>query len=137
MSGPTHSVVARKSFDLEKNSALLHAACVLTTVPTHMKTLETRERQIWVDGRLVPWNQATVHVLSHSLQRGSLVFDYMSVHQTPRGAGVFRLVEHAARFLRSCELVGLDLGRTAASVSDAVLETVRANPGATAVKTSA
>ena len=44
-------------------------------------------RQIWLDGRLVPWSEVTVHVLSHSMARGSLVFDYMSVHETPRGAG--------------------------------------------------
>jgi hypothetical protein len=42
-------------------------------------------RTIWLDGRLVPWSEVTVHVLSHSMARGSLVFDYMSVHATPRG----------------------------------------------------
>ena len=91
-------------------------------------------RQIWVDGLLAPWEQATVHVLSHSLQRGSLVFDYMSVHATPRGAGVFRLREHVERFLRSAELVGLPLGRGREELEAAILETVRANPGAKSVK---
>ena len=57
-------------------------------------------RRIWIDGRLVPWAEATVHVLSHSHQRGSLVFDYMSVHETPRGPAVFRLDDHVRRFLR-------------------------------------
>src|SRR5262245_57458246 len=50
------------------------------------RELDASARTIWVDGELVPWERATVHVLSHSLQRGSLVFDYMSVHETPRGA---------------------------------------------------
>jgi branched-chain amino acid aminotransferase len=95
------------------------------------------DRRIWVDGELVPWEAATVHVLSHSLQRGSLVFDYMSVHDTARGAAVFRLREHAERFLRSVELVGLPLAQSAAEVEGAVIETVRANPGCKAVKTSA
>ena len=49
------------------------------------------ERRIWVDGRLVPWGDATLHLLAHSVARGSLVFDYMSVHETPRGPAVFRL----------------------------------------------
>ena len=62
------------------------------------------DRRIWLDGRLVPWGQATVHVLSHSLQRGSLIFDYMSVHETPRGAAIFRLKEHVERFQRSAEM---------------------------------
>ena len=95
------------------------------------------DRRIWVDGELVPWQAATVHVLSHSLQRGSLVFDYMSVHDTPRGAAVFRLGEHVERFLRSVELVGLPLALRGAEIEDAVVATVRANPGCRAVKTSA
>lgn len=93
-------------------------------------------RTIWIDGRLVPWADATVHVLSHSHQRGSLIFDYMSVHETPRGPAVFRLDDHVRRFLASAELVGLPLRRGAADVRAAVLEAVRANPGATAVKVS-
>jgi branched-chain amino acid aminotransferase len=94
-------------------------------------------RKIWVDGALVPWEQATVHVLSHSLQRGSLVFDYMSVHETPRGAAVFRLRDHVERFLHSIALVGLPIARDAYELEAAILETVRVNPGATAVKVSA
>ena len=94
-------------------------------------------RRIWLDGELVPWERATVHVLSHSLQRGSLIFDYMSVHATERGPAVFRLREHVERFLRSAELVGLPLALGADAVAAAVVETVRANPGASAVKVSA
>ncbi len=95
------------------------------------------DRLIWLDGEFVPWERATVHILSHSLQRGSLVFDYMSVHQTPRGAAVFRLDLHVQRMLRSCELMGLPLRQGAALISEAIIETARANPGAKAVKASA
>jgi len=95
------------------------------------------ERLIWIDGVLSPWQQATVHVLSHSLQRGSLVFDYMSVRETPRGPGVFRMDLHVARMLRSCELMGLPIGLGQEEIGRAIVETVRANPGATAVKASA
>ncbi len=95
------------------------------------------DRRIWIDGELVPWRDATVHVLSHSLQRGSLVFDYMSVHETSRGAAVFRMQEHLERFRDSTELVGLDLDHGSDVLGDAVCETVRANPGAKAVKISA
>jgi branched-chain amino acid aminotransferase len=95
------------------------------------------DRRIWLDGELVPWDQATVHVLSHSLQRGSLIFDYMSVHATPRGPAIFRLREHVERFQRSAELVGLPLRRDGEAIGAAIVETVRANPGATAVKVSA
>jgi len=94
-------------------------------------------RQIWIDGELVPWERATVHVLSHSHQRGSLIFDYMSVHETSRGPAVFRLREHVQRLLRSAELVGLPLALGAPEIEAAILETVRANSGARAVKVSA
>lgn len=94
-------------------------------------------RRIWLDGELIPWERATVHVLSHSLQRGSLIFDYMGVYETSRGPAVFRLPEHVARFLRSAELVGLPLAWGAPQIGAAILETVRANPGAKAVKVSA
>ena len=96
-----------------------------------------RDREIWIDGALVPWESATVHLLSHSHQRGSLVFDYMSVHDTPRGAAVFRLDDHVARFMTSCELVGLPLEYSADAVRAGVLAAVRANPGARAAKVSA
>jgi branched-chain amino acid aminotransferase len=95
------------------------------------------DRRIWLDGGLVPWDQATVHVLSHSLQRGSLIFDYTSVYATPRGPAIFRLREHVERFLRSAELVGLPLRHDRETIEGAIVETVCANPGATAVKVSA
>jgi branched-chain amino acid aminotransferase len=94
-------------------------------------------RQIWLDGRLVPWSEVTVHVLSHSMARGSLVFDYMSVHETPRGPAIFRLGEHVARFLKSVELVGLPLAQSEAELRRACIAAVRANPGAKVVKLNA
>ena len=102
-----------------------------------MDSRDTRQRLIWIDGELVPWAEATVHVLSHSHQRASLVFDYMSLHDTPRGLAVFRLDEHVARFQTSTELVGLPLAKGHAALREGVLETVRANPGAKVVKISA
>lgn len=103
------------------------------------------EREIWIDGELRPWADATVHVLSHSLQRGSLVFDYLSVHDLaegngaglPAGPAMFRLREHIDRFFHSCDLMGLPLELDAGAIREAIRETVRANPGTKAVKISA
>jgi branched-chain amino acid aminotransferase len=94
-------------------------------------------RQIWLDGTLVPWEQVTVHVLSHSLQRGSLVFDYMRVYATPRGPAIFRVEDHVDRLLGSARLVGVPLGLGGEALCEAIVHTVLANPGATAVKVSA
>lgn len=92
------------------------------------------DRRIWVDGALVPWQSATVHVLSHSFARGSMVFDYLSVHATPRGAAIFRLGEHVERFQRSVSIVGLPIEQDHQALFDAALAVVRANPGCTALK---
>lgn len=95
------------------------------------------DRQIWLDGDIVPWAEATVHVLSHSFQRGTLVFDYLSVHETNRGAALFRLIEHLERLRASCDLVGLRLDQDLDDLAAAVRKTVRANPGGHSVKISA
>ena len=94
-------------------------------------------RVIWLDGKLVPWGEVTVHVLSHSMSRGSLVFDYMSVHATPRGPAIFRLDDHVGRFRKSVDLVGLPLEQSDAELRRACIEAVRANPGAKVVKLNA
>jgi branched-chain amino acid aminotransferase len=99
--------------------------------------MAAQERRIWIDGEWVPWERATVHVLAHSHQRGSLIFDYLSVHETPAGPAAFRLDEHVARFLVSADLVGLPLVQSAGEIREAVLQTLRENPGATAVKINA
>jgi branched-chain amino acid aminotransferase len=95
------------------------------------------DRRIWIDGTLVPWRDATVHVLSHSLARGSLVFDYLSVHETKRGAAIFRLGEHLERFARSVGIVGLPMRQSHDELFAGARAVVRANPGATALKVMA
>ena len=92
------------------------------------------ERSIWIDGELVPWRQATVHVLSHSMQRGSLVFDFLGIHETPRGAALFRLREHVERFLRSAQGVGFRVSWSAEMLCAACLLTAATNRAATVVK---
>ncbi len=100
-------------------------------------SVSPNDRLIWIDGDLVPWPEATVHVLSHSMQRGTLVFDFMSVHETPRGVAVFRLGDHLQRLVGSCELVGLPLSRSVEELAAAICLTVRSNPGCHSVKISA
>ncbi len=95
------------------------------------------ERTIWRDGEFVPWQDAAVHVLSHSVQRGSLAFDYLSVHRTRNGVAMFRLRDHLERLLRTCRLVGLPLTYGVEELTTACAETVRRNPGAKSVKISA
>jgi branched-chain amino acid aminotransferase len=59
---------------------------------------------IWFNGKLVPWEQATVHVLAHALHYGSSVFEGIRVYDTPSGARVFRLRDHMTRLYNSAKL---------------------------------
>lgn len=95
------------------------------------------DRKIWRDGEFIAWEDATVHVLAQSLQRGSLAFDYISVHETRRGTAIFRLRDHIERLATTCRIVGLPLGYAVDELVEGCTETVRRNPGAKSVKISA
>lgn len=82
---------------------------------------------VWRDGELIPFADATCHVLSHMAARGSQVFDVLLVTRTDAGPCAVGLRPHVARFLRSAELMGMeDVGELGA-LESAVAETVRAN----------
>jgi branched-chain amino acid aminotransferase len=82
---------------------------------------------IWFNGKLVPWNDAKVHVLAHGLQYGTGVFEGMKSYPTADGPAIFRLDAHLERFYKSAELYDLAIPYTPAAISDASLEVVRVN----------
>jgi len=88
-----------------------------------MKTGST----IWMDGKLVPWEEATTHVSAHALHYGSSVFEGIRAYEHPRRTAIFRLAEHMKRLASSCELANLEIPYSVADLSDAVCDTVRAN----------
>jgi branched-chain amino acid aminotransferase len=65
---------------------------------------------IWMNGRMVPWEQATVHVMAHALHYGSSVFEGIRVYKTPDGPQVFRLTDHMQRFFDSAKIYRMPLG---------------------------
>ncbi len=89
---------------------------------------------IWRDGQLIPYGEATVHVLSHAAHRGSEVFDVLRVEQTSRGACAVGLREHVVRFIRSMELMGMQHQATAERLSAVVAEVVAANGNTGTIK---
>lgn len=94
---------------------------------------------IWLDGKLVKWEDAKVHVLSHALNYGTGVFEGIRVYDTPKGKGIFRLKDHVKRLLDGCKVMGFDLvidGKKYGydEIFEAIKETVRANPSADYVK---
>jgi branched-chain amino acid aminotransferase len=85
------------------------------------------DRQIWLNGEMVPWDQAQVHLMNHSLGRGSAIFEVLCVHPTNGGGAVFRIKRHVARFFNSAKLLGWRLDLTPESLMKAICSTVRAN----------
>ncbi|MGI9079862.1 MAG: branched-chain amino acid transaminase [Acidimicrobiales bacterium] len=83
--------------------------------------------KIWMDGELVAWDEAKVHVLTHSLHYGSGVFEGIRAYATDRGAAVFRLTEHINRLFASAGIFMIDIPFTPAELVEAVKETVRVN----------
>ncbi len=91
-----------------------------------MAALEAVDK-IWMDGELVAWNDAQVHVLTHALHYGSGVFEGIRCYSTPDGPAVFRLTEHMERFERSARMLLMDMGYSVEQMVEAVKETVRVN----------
>lgn len=82
---------------------------------------------IWMDGALVPWADAKVHVLTHALHYGTAVFEGIRCYSTEDGPAVFRLTEHMQRFGRSAKVLFMDLGYSTDELVEAVRETIQAN----------
>ena len=87
----------------------------------------TPTEHIWFNGKLIPWNDAKVHVLAHGLQYGTGVFEGMKSYPTSSGPAIFRLDAHLDRFYESAELYDLTIPYSLATLTDASLDVVRVN----------
>jgi len=83
--------------------------------------------QVWMNGKMVPWGQANVHVLSHGFSRGSAIFDVLGIHPGPNGPAAFRMDKHLDRLFRSAELLGMKMAYTKEEVAKAVSGSVKVN----------
>lgn len=83
--------------------------------------------KIWMNGAMVPWEDATVHVLTHGLHYGTGVFEGIRCYDTPYGPGVFRLMEHLERMQRSAQVINMPLPYSAHELARATLELVKVN----------
>jgi branched-chain amino acid aminotransferase len=83
--------------------------------------------KIWMDGELVDWDAANVHILTHSLHYGSGVFEGIRAYATPRGPAVFRLTDHIRRLFDSAHLLLMDIPFSIEDLVEATKETVRVN----------
>jgi len=83
--------------------------------------------RIWMNGKLVDWKDATIHVASHVVHYGSAVFEGARCYSTPRGSACFRLDAHMRRLFDSAKIYRMELQLDQAALTEAVLETIRAN----------
>ncbi|HEX4490021.1 MAG TPA: branched-chain amino acid transaminase [Acidimicrobiia bacterium] len=83
--------------------------------------------QIWMDGKLVAWDDAKIHVLTHTLHYGCGVFEGIRAYETDDGAAVFRLTDHIVRLFDSAKIFMIDIPFTVEQLVEAVKDTVRVN----------
>lgn len=102
-------------------------------IKSHYKVfaMESTEK-IWLNGKLVNWADAKVHVLSHALNYGTGVFEGIRVYHTPKGPAIFRLKDHVRRLIDGCKMMGFDLvfdGKEYGfdDIMNAIKDAVRAN----------
>ena len=72
-------------------------------------SLNNMKRKIWINGDFVNWNDASVHILSHSHQRGSLIFGFIPIFENENGTFIFRIDKHIERLYSSCHLAGIPI----------------------------
>jgi branched-chain amino acid aminotransferase len=87
----------------------------------------TPTKYIWFNGELVPWEKATVHVMSHALHYGSSVFEGIRCYDTPKGPAIFRLAPHTRRLFDSAKIYYMDIPYSQAQINDACKTVVREN----------
>jgi branched-chain amino acid aminotransferase len=89
--------------------------------------MHDRDGWIWHDGKLVPWRNATTHVLTHSLHYGLAVFEGLRAYDTPDGPAIFRVQDHTARLIDSARIYMMQIPYDRATLIEAQREVVRAN----------
>jgi branched-chain amino acid aminotransferase len=85
------------------------------------------EGKVWMDGSLVKWNDAKIHVLTHGLHYGTAVFEGIRCYKTIKGQAIFRLPDHIQRLMDSSKIYFMDLVYSKSQLQDAVIDTIRAN----------
>ena len=90
-----------------------------------MATMDDRDGVIWLDGKLVPWREAKVHVLTHTLHYGLGVFEGVRAYKTVRGTAIFRLQAHTDRLFRSAHILNMPMPYDKATINQASVSAVR------------
>src|SRR5256885_709833 len=96
------------------------------TIPTEEARMRETEK-IWMNGELVDWADARIHVGAHGLHYGSGVFEGIRAYETDKGSAVFRLTDHLERLHNSARLLNMELGYTIGELRSACMDLIGAN----------
>ena len=91
------------------------------------ESLADRDGVIWFDGELVPWREAKVHVLTHTLHYGLGVFEGVRAYPTENGPVIFRMNDHTDRLFRSAHILNLKIPWSKEEINEAQVQVVREN----------
>ena len=81
--------------------------------------------KIWMNGKLIPFKDAKVHVLTHALHYSTAIFEGIRCYNTPNGSAIFRLPEHVDRFFNSAKMYGMKMRYSKKQISNAIIKTVK------------
>lgn len=90
-------------------------------------SMADRDGVIWLDGELVPWREAKVHVLTHTLHYGTGVFEGVRAYHADQGTAIFRLKDHTDRLFRSAHILGMDIPYDKATLNEVQKQIIREN----------
>src|SRR5277367_4830944 len=90
-------------------------------------SMADRDGFIWYDGKMVPWRDATTHVLTHTLHYGMGVFEGVRCYETAAGPAIFRLADHTRRLFNSARIFGMKIPFNPEEIDAAQKECVRRN----------
>jgi branched-chain amino acid aminotransferase len=96
----------------------------MTAMPPSMSD---RDGKIWMDGQMVDWRDAKIHVLSHTLHYGCGAFEGVRAYNTAKGTAIFRLAEHTERLFNSAKILRMNIPFTKEQVQEAQIAVVREN----------
>lgn len=86
-----------------------------------------KAKKIWMDGKLVNWADANIHILTHTLHYGLGIFEGIRCYKTSKGSAIFRLQEHIDRLFDSSRILQVEIPYTPEEISKAIIETVKVN----------
>jgi branched-chain amino acid aminotransferase len=92
-----------------------------------MSPFNEKNGKVWMNGKLIPWSKAQIHIASHVIHYGSSLFEGFRTYQNPKGTAIFRLDAHIRRLYNSCKMYRMDIPYKPEEFMSAVIETIKAN----------